>query len=261
MAHISFSELRNWTHCPYYHKINYIDGLKTFKGNLFTAFGSAIHHVAEKLALEEITQIEAPELFKEAFFSEVEKLPDHEGLDEDLFTQMLSQGDELSTHILPALNDFFGNFKLVGVEEQLYEDIKKPKEFEIGDKKFKGYIDLIIKTEDDKYRIIDWKSCGWGWDSRKKTDPMMTYQLAFYKHYYAQKYDIEPDQIETYFALLKRTAKKDKVEIFRVTSGPKKINNALKLLHKALYNIKNEKFIKNRLNCKKCELYKTEYCP
>ena len=81
MTHISFSELRNWAHCPHYHKINYIDGLKTFQGNLFTAFGSAIHHVAEKLVLKEIVQTEAPQLFRDSFFSEVENLPDHEGLD------------------------------------------------------------------------------------------------------------------------------------------------------------------------------------
>ena len=260
MAHISFSELRNWAHCPFYHKVNYIDGFKTFQGNLFTAFGTAIHHVAEKLVTKKVTQADAASLFREAFFREVENLPDHEGLDEDLFTEMIPQGDKLSTLILPALSDSFGNFQLVGVEGQLYEDIQKPEEFDIGDKKFKGFIDLVIKTEDGKYRIIDWKSCSWGWDSRKKSDPMVTYQLTLYKHYYAQKYNIEPSQIETYFALLKRTAKKEKVEIFRVTSGPRKTDNALKLLHKALYNIKNENFIKNRLNCKKCELYKTEHC-
>jgi hypothetical protein len=260
MSHISFSELRNWVQCPHYHKVNYIDGLKSFKGNLFTAFGSAIHHVCEKLVLQEIAQEAAPELFKKSFFSEVENLPEHEGLDEDLFTKMLSQGDELSRHILPALNDHFGKFELVGVEEQLYENIEKPDAFSIGDRKFKGFIDLIIKTPDGKYNIIDWKTCGWGWDSRKKTDPMVTYQLTLYKHFFAKKHEIDSKQIETYFALLKRTAKKDRAEIFRVTSGPKKTNNALKLLHNALYNIENENFIKNRLNCKYCELYKTQHC-
>jgi len=59
---------------------------------------------------------------------------------------------------------------------------------------------------------------------------------------------------------LKRTAKKNEVEFFRVTSGKKKTDNALNLLSKALYNIKNERFIKNRLACGRCEFFKTEYC-
>lgn len=40
--------------------------------------------------------------------------------------------------------------------------------------------------------------------------------------------DIDPKDIETHFALIKRTAKKNRVEFFRVSSGPKK--------HKMLLN-------------------------
>jgi len=92
---------------------------------------------------------------------------------------------------------------------------------------------------------------------------MTTYQLTLYKYYFAKKHNIELSNIETHFALLKRTAKKNKVEIFRVTSGKKKTENAINLLRKAIYNIKHENRIKNRLSCTQgygCEFYKTEYC-
>ena len=56
---------------------------------------------------------------------------------------------------------------------------------------------------------------------------MMTYQLTFYKHFWAKKHKVDPKKIETYFALLKRTATKNRVEIFRVTSGPKKLKMLL----------------------------------
>ena len=118
----------------------------------------------------------------------------------------------------------------------------------------------MIRTEDDKYHIVDWKTCSWGWDMRRKSEPMTTYQLTLYKHYYAQKHDINPKDVETHFALLKRTAKKDQVEIFRVTSGQKKSKNALNLLNKALYNIDKNIFIKNRLSCRNCGFYKTIHC-
>jgi hypothetical protein len=260
MSHISFSELKNWVKCPYYHKVNHIDGLSSFEGNLFTAFGRAIHHVCEQVVQGRAPQSEADRLFKQAFLDEVDNLPDHEELDQELFESMIPQGIELATHAIPALNEYFGKFELIGVEDRLYEDIEK-RDLEIEDKKFKGFIDLIIKTEDGKYNIIDWKTCGWGWDAERRQEKMTTYQLTLYKHFFAKKYDIDPKDIETYFALLKRTAKKDQVEIFRVTSGPKKTNNALNLLHKALYNIEKRNFIKNRLSCKFCELYKTEHCP
>jgi len=90
---------------------------------------------------------------------------------------------------------------------------------------------------------------------------MVTYQLTLYKIFYAQKHSIDLKDIETHFALLKRTAKKERVEIFRVTSASKKQQNALALLSRALYNIKNSNFIKDRRSCAKCEFYRTEHCP
>ena len=133
-------------------------------------------------------------------------------------------------------------------------------DFDDDEYNFKGFIDLVLKTSDGKYHIIDWKTCSWGWDSRKKSDPMVTYQLTFYKHFYAKKHGIDPKNVETYFALLKRTAKQNNVEIFRVTSGPRKTNNALNFLNRALYNIQKDNHIKNRLSCKNCDFYKTEHC-
>ena len=95
----------------------------------------------------------------------------------------------------------------------------------------------------------------------KRSEKMVTYQLTLYKYYFAKKHDIDPSMIETHFALLKRTAKNNRVEIFRVTSGPKKTENALKLLAKAVYNITSKRHIKNKTSCSKCEFCKTEHCP
>ena len=100
---------------------------------------------------------------------------------------------------------------------------------------------------------------------RKRRDPMVTYQLTLYKKYFAITHDIDPANIETHFALLKRTAKKNKVEIFRVPCGAKKIDNAINLLTKALYNIDNKNYMKNKLACHgrwgPCEFYRSKQCP
>lgn len=257
MSHISFSALKNWNQCPYYYKITYIDKIKGFVGNHYTAFGTALHEVCEKNAEDNNLQ-GLEDIFEQAFLRELKELPEDVRKEIKLndVQQMREQGKRLAVVAIPALKSHFGNFEVVSTEEDIYESIEN---FE--DYNFKGFIDLVIKTDDGKVHIIDWKTCSWGWNSQKKSDPMTTYQLTYYKHFYNQKHNIPLDDIETHFALLKRTAKKDLVEIFRVTSGKRKMNNAMELLEKALYNIQSGKFIKNKLACSKCEFKNTEHCP
>ena len=50
------------------------------------------------------------------------------------------------------------------------ELVKEVDIFADEDIKLKGFIDLVIKTEDGKYHVIDWKTCSWGWDARRKSD-------------------------------------------------------------------------------------------
>ena len=262
MSHISFSELKEWTVCPWKHKLNYIDRIKQFKGNEYTAFGSALHTVCEHLVQNDIQDYDPHASFQKEFLQNLKKLkeavPDIE-FNSKLVSDMRSQGDHIIQFILPSLVKTFGNFELVEVEEKLYESIPDQ------DQDFKGFIDLVIYTpEDKKYHIIDWKTCSWGWDNRKKTEKMITYQLTLYKHFWCKKHNKDYGEVLTHFALLKRTAKKNNVEIFKVTNGAKKIDNALKLLTKALYNINKSISIKNRLSCHGrygvCEYYKTEFC-
>ena len=257
MSHISFSALKVWNDCPWKHKLVYIDKVDGFRGNEHTAFGTAMHSTCEQLVENNISN--AKDYFQEQFLKELKDLPEDLELNKKLIGDMRSQGCMLVDYILPALSEHFHNYSLVSVEEKLFEPIEG-----FDDYNFKGFVDLVIKTPDDKYHIIDWKTCSWGWDTRRKSEKMTTYQLTLYKHFFGLKHNIDSNNIETYFALLKRTAKNNNVEIFRATSGNKKTENALKLLSKALYNIDNKKYIKNRLNCHgrfgTCEFYKTKYC-
>jgi len=254
LPHISFSELKNWNFCPHYHKLTYLDKLRAFLGNEYTAFGTAIHTICERKALGQ--QMDSYEDFKAEFIKEIAALPDEVELKSDLIVQMGPQAETIIPEIMPSLENYFPEgFTCVATEEMLMEPIAD------HGYNFKGYIDAVFKTPDGKIHIVDWKSCSWGWDTKRRSDPMVTYQLTLYKIFYAQKHNIDLDMIETHFALLKRTAKKDKVEFFRVTSGPRKRENALSLLNKALFNIKKKNFIKDKRSCGKCEFYKTSHCP
>ena len=254
MKHVSFSQLKDWHFCPFYHKLVRIDGLKGFRGNTFTAFGNAIHDTCESMLTEGLDR--PYDFFLERFGKVLNELrSDGIEIDDGLVEKMEEQARPLVELVLPELEEYFGEYEVVSAEELLYEDIDD------SELKYKGYIDLVLRTPDGKTHVIDWKSCSWGWDARKKSDPMVTYQLTFYKYFYARKHGLDPKDVETHFALLKRTAKQNNVELFRVTSGQIKTNNALNFLNKAIYNIQKDKHIKNRLSCSKCDFYKTEHCP
>jgi len=252
MPHISYSELKDWNFCAWYHKLTRVDKIDGFTGNEYTAFGSAIHSVCEKKLLHE-------ELTEDFFIQELKKnISELDGeVDDKLVNDMQVQGKNIIPEIDDALSSYFDEYEVMAVELPLMEPI------EGEDHKFKGYIDAVVATPDGKVHIFDWKTCSWGWDAKKRSDAMITYQLTLYKHFFCEKMNIDPKNVETHFALLKRTAKKNRVEFFRVTSGPRKTQNALKLLNKALYNIKNQRYIKNRLSCRSgygCKFYNTEHC-
>jgi len=256
--HISYSELKTWAECPFKHKLVYIDKKKGFTGNEFTAFGSSIHSLCENAVQDLLDESEYDDFFDASFDGELERLDSDYEQRTELIEQMRGQAKVLIPQIMPGLKKIFPDFEVFSVEEKLFEKIN---DFSLDRFTFKGYIDLVIKTPDGKYHVIDWKTCSWGWDREKRNSKLITYQLTLYKKFFCQKHNIEPKLVETHFALLKRTAKKDNVEIFRVTSGPRKTSNATELLRKALKSIENKMYIKNRLSCKGCDFRKTAMCP
>lgn len=257
--HISYSELKQWAECPWKHKLVYRDRIKKFMGNEYTAFGRALHLLCENLIEEKIQDEEQDDFFELAFEKEIMDLMAKEvDLNEKMINDMIEQARNISPKIVPQVVKYFDNYEVFSVEERLMLPIKELKDLGY---EFKGYIDLVLKTEDGKYHIIDWKTCSWGWDAKKRSDKYITYQLTLYKKFFCEKHNIDPKLVETHFALLKRTAKKDHVEIFRVTSGPRKIQNATDLLVKGVRTINSGVHFKNRNSCGYCEFKNTKHCP
>ena len=215
-----------------------------------------MHSVCEKKLLQEEV---GDDFFAKELKKNIAALDEDIDIDKKMVLDMLGQGKRIIPEIQDALDDYFEEYEVLAVELPLMEPISGEDDYQ-----FKGYIDAIVATPDGKVHIFDWKTCSWGWDAKKRNDKLVTYQLTLYKHFFSQKTETDPKSIETHFALLKRTAKKNHVEFFRVTSGHKKTENALKLLATALYNIKNQRYIKNRLSCTGgygCKFYRTEHCP
>ena len=272
MPHISYSAFKNWYKCPFYHKLVNIDKVTEFQGSIHTAFGSAVHSVNELLVSENVKPSELSmerskidSFFKEQFKKELKTIPEEairklksDSKTKALLKDMFVKGGDLSILSVKQLHKQFPGFKVCSVEEDLFEPIKNCHDLKYD---FKGFIDLIFETPDGIRHVVDWKTSSWGWDARKKADKLITYQLTYYKHFYADKHNLATKDIQVHFGLIKRTAKKNQIEIFEVPCGEIKIKNALKVLHEAVYNIDRKNFIKNRLECAKCEFNQTKWCP
>ena len=148
MPHVSFSSLKNWDFCPFYHKLTYIDKIRLFQGNVYTAFGTALHETCEKLTLNESVDYES--IFKQSFKDELTKLKDIPEEHAPMILDMKEQGLELASMILTVLNIKFPGYKVVSAEEEIVEPIVDCP----GDYDYKGFLDLVIKNVLGLYFII-----------------------------------------------------------------------------------------------------------
>ena len=112
--HISYSEWKNWVICPYYHKLTYIDKVKQFEGNIYTAFGKALHTLCEE-TLTKTEQYRSQEkittLLKEQFVKELKALPAEEqqrAVNEFDLQQWKQHGIEIIPDLFRTLSEKFG---------------------------------------------------------------------------------------------------------------------------------------------------------
>jgi hypothetical protein len=77
MAHVSYSEIKIMARMSTQaHKLQYVDKIDGFKGNLHTAFGTAIHSVCEHGLLDE--NLDREKHFLEEFAKELVSLKEKE---------------------------------------------------------------------------------------------------------------------------------------------------------------------------------------
>ena len=166
MKHVSYSEIKIWNECPYKHKLIYIDGIAGFEGNEYTCFGTALHSVCEFGVAGVLDKEDFGEHFNVIFENELEALPPKVEKREKLIeANAWSSRAHIYTKFLGELKRMFPEYEVHQAEEKLFEPIT---EFTADTCEFKGFIDLVIKTPDGKYHIIDWKTCSWGWDQQEE---------------------------------------------------------------------------------------------
>ena len=72
--HLSYSSIKDFNFCPFYYKLTRIDKLKPFKGNIFTAFGTAVHSASEQTLLKRGSKYDPLPHFRREFDKEISLL-------------------------------------------------------------------------------------------------------------------------------------------------------------------------------------------
>ena len=91
MSHISYSELKTWAECPFKHKLSYIDRIRRFIGNEYTAFGRTVHALCENAVQGTLDERDYDDFFDEYFDRELDQLgEEHQRREHDLFSTLCS---------------------------------------------------------------------------------------------------------------------------------------------------------------------------
>lgn len=195
--HISFSEFSLFNQCGHRHLIEkhlkLIEPIMTV--HLF--FGNAIHLALEKSLKDAIGLSRRIDIFKRTFAKDMlDYMKNEPGFDQD-FKEYLQQGEELLS--LLSIEDIFKKYKIVSVEEPLFEHI-------YGEFYFKGFVDLVVQDrETGRYVIIDWKTSGQKWSLKKKLDDtVFLCQMRFYKYFWSRKNKISLSQVDCQYIVLNR---------------------------------------------------------
>ena len=263
--YVSYSELNTWVECSWRHKLKYLDKINLDGPSEHTEFGQVMHDAMESYLKTKTFPDNGVlrSMLKEKFDSLIKTNPMIEPKLQD--KDWANQIDVILNQVPDFLDITFPGWEYVTVEEELLEPI------EGAEKKFKGYIDGVIKVPKKKqkkdstitqyeYVILDHKTCSYFWNSEKRQDQNKQMQLVLYKHYYALKHSIPEKDIKCAFLLLSRSGK-ERCCIVPVSVGPVLDERVQDILKRFINTLKKNYFIKNYDSCKYCVYRKTEHCP
>lgn len=238
----------------------------------YLTFGSAVHDALEKYKSNEdeikLSLNECIEKFEESFREKYLKIRDRDKkpLSDEEIEEWVLAGKRILTNIDNCSK--LSEATVLFVEYQLLEPIDRTDDVKI---KFKGFIDIVIKSKDKRGKTIlficDYKTCTWGWTVEKKRDENLQMQLRLYKYFFCKKFKLNHKEVRTAFILLKRTPKDEKnvADFFEFSSGPKTMMRAVDKLNKAITGMQTNDYKKNRNACinkwgDTCPYYQTDLC-
>ena len=269
MGKISYSQFSQWDKCPYTWKLNYVDKAETFKGNIYTLFGSALHETlqaylvcyyertikeADNLPLNDILQYRMEHNYKIS----KEQHGDEFDVTLEEMKEFFNDGCTIIDEFLKRKSSYFPkkNTELVGIEIGLNQKVT-------DNINFRGYMDVVIHNKiTGRVKIIDIKTSTMGWNKYMKADKNKTNQLLLYKQFFSKEREIPIDKIDIEYLILKRKLYENiaypqkRIQVFSPASGKPSINKVITRLQEFMEECYDEdgNIIDN--DYQKCEKHK-----
>ena len=269
MGKISYSQFSQWDKCPQMWKLNYVDKVGTFTGNIYTIFGSAIHETIQAylVCYYERTIKEADELplhdiliyrMKENYKESEKRYGDNFEVTKEEMQEFFKDGLDIIEEFKKRKGSHFKkkDTELVGIEMNLNYDLPK-------DMKFVGYMDVVLHDKKTgRMKIIDIKSSTMGWNKYMKADKNKTNQLLLYKHFMSKQLEISEDKIDVEYLILKRRLYENiiypqkRIQAFSPASGKPSVNKVMTRLQEFMDECYDDKGKIISHDYEKCEPHK-----
>ena len=236
---ISYSQVSMYSDCPWKWKLNYIDDLREFKGNIHTLFGTAMHETLQLYltvmysnSIKEANNLPLDNILKQRMVNVFNEM--HEfGSDDYLVTEpdmneFYSDGLLILDWFKKHRAEYFSKkgYELIGCEIPVECDLPK-------NLQWVGYIDIVVRDKiSNVITIYDIKTSTMGWNKWMKKDTNKTAQLLYYKKFYSEMYNHPIDKIEVEYFIVKRKLYENakfpqkRVQKFSPASGKPSLNKA-----------------------------------
>jgi hypothetical protein len=268
-SRISYSQFSKWDKCPYTWKLDYVDKVETFKGNIYTLFGSALHETiqaylvcyyertikeADNLPLRDILQYRMEHNYK---ISKEQHGDDFDVSLEDM-KEFFNDGCNIIDEFLKRKSDYFSkkNTELVGIEIGLNHKVTDNIDF-------RGYMDVVLHHKvTGRIKIIDIKTATMGWNKYMKADKIKTNQLLLYKYFFSKEREIPIDKIDVEYLILKRKLYENfdypqkRLQTFSPASGKPSINKVMNRLQEFIDECFDDEGTVINKDYEKCEKHK-----
>ena len=280
MPNISYSQMSLWTNCPKQYKLRYVDKVSKFVSNIHLIFGTAMHTVVQSwldtIYKETATKADNMDLnmmLKDELISEFLKANEKDGqapCTKDQIGEFYDDGVAILDYLKKRRADYFSKkgWKLVGCEIPIGVPLKEKV-------RMIGYLDVVLRHESGRVKIIDLKTSTMGWNKYVKADKVKAAQLLLYKMFYAEQKFVDPKDIDIEFFILKRKLyeKADfpqkRIQKFVPANGTVSLGRARQMLDtfvtntfddKGKYIVENLTATPSKKACRWCEFLNTKDC-